>query len=52
MANVDFNELMKMISNMDKKELETKMNYVSNMLKTKSPEQIIKEMNGNANSKD
>ena len=32
--NIDFNELMKMISNMDKKELESKMNQVSNMLKS------------------
>lgn len=51
MANIDFNEMMKMISNMDKKELEEKMAQVSKMLGSKTPEQIIKEMNGNTNSK-
>lgn len=50
MSNFDFNELMKMVSKMDKKELESKMNQVSNMLKNKTPEEILKEMNGNNNS--
>lgn len=49
MANVDFNELMNMISKMDKKELEEKMTQVSKMLEKKSPEQILKDMNGNNN---
>lgn len=49
MSNIDFNELMKMLSNMDKKELENRMNQVSNMLKDKTPEEILKEMNGNNN---
>ena len=44
MANMNFNELMKMISNMDKKELETKMNQVSQMLNSKTPEEIVKEI--------
>lgn len=51
MANMDFNELMKMISKMDKKELETKMNQVSQMLNSKTPEEIVKEIQGNANHK-
>ncbi|MDO4392608.1 MAG: hypothetical protein Q4C11_05880, partial [Clostridium sp.] len=51
MANMDFNELMKMISKMDKKELETKMNQVSQMLNSKTPEEIVKEIKGNANHK-
>ena len=51
MANMNFNELMKMISNMDKKELETKMNQVSQMLNSKTPEEIVKEIKGNANHK-
>lgn len=50
MSNLDFNELMKMISTMDKKELENKMNQVSNMLKSKTPEEILKEVSGNGNS--
>lgn len=33
MANMDFNEFMKMVSNMDKKELENKMKQVSDILK-------------------
>ena len=51
MANMNFNELMKMISNMDKKELETKMNQVSQMLNSKTPEENVKEIKGNANHK-
>ena len=50
MSDVNFNELMKMISNMDKKELKAKMNEVSQMLNSKTPEEIIKQMNNN-NSK-
>lgn len=49
MSNVNFNELMKMVSNMDKKELEIKMQQVSQMLKNKSPEQVMKEMSQNNN---
>lgn len=51
MSNIDFNELMNMISKMDKRELESKMNQVSQMLGSKSPEEIIKDMNKNPNSK-
>ena len=39
MSNIDFNELMKMLSNIDKKELENRMNQVSNMLKDRTPEE-------------
>lgn len=51
MENFDFNEMMKMVSKMDKKELEEKMAQVSKMLGSKSPEQIMRELNGNGNSK-
>lgn len=51
MSNIDFNEAMKILSKMDKKELESKMAQVSNMLNSKSPEEIIKELNSNTNSK-
>ena len=50
MSNLDFNELMKMLSTMDKKELESRMNQVSNMLKNKTPEEILKDVSGNGNS--
>ena len=48
MGNVDFNELMNMVSKMDKKELKEKMVQVSKMLGSKSPEEIIRDMNGNS----
>lgn len=48
MGNVDFNELMNMVSKMDKKELEEKMAQVSKMLSSKSPEEIIRDINGNS----
>ena len=38
-------DMMNMISKMDKKELEEKMNQVSKMLGNKSPEEILKQMN-------
>lgn len=48
MADFNFNELMKMLSKMDQKELQTKMNEVSKMLNSnKSPDEIIKQMNNN-----
>lgn len=47
MSDINFNELMKMISSMDKKELQSKMNEISKMLNSKSPEEIIKQMNNN-----
>lgn len=50
MANMDFGELMKMISNMDKKELELKMAQASQLLNSKTPEEIVKEIkDGNKN---
>lgn len=51
MSDINFNELMKMISNMDKKELQAKMNEVSKMLNSKSPEEIMKQMNNNNNTR-
>lgn len=50
MSDINFNELMKMISKMDKNELQTKMNEVSKILNNQSPEEILKQMNNN-NSK-
>lgn len=46
MSDIKFNELMKMISQMDKKELQSKLNEVSKMMNSKNPEDIIKQMNG------
>lgn len=51
MSDINFNELMKMIANMDKKELQSKMNEVSKMLESNSPEEIIKQMNNNGSKK-
>lgn len=49
MSDFNFNELMKMVSKMDKNELQAKMNEVSQMLNSnKSPEEIIKQMNNNS----
>lgn len=49
MSDFNFNELMKMVSKMDKNELQAKMNEVSQMLNSnKSPEEIIKQMNDNS----
>lgn len=52
MSDINFNELMKMISKMDKAELQSKMNEVSKMLNNKSPEEIMKQMNNNRSSKE
>ena len=41
--------LFEIISKMDKKELEEKMNQVSKMLGNKSPEEILKQMNNKNN---
>ena len=51
MSYINFNELMKMISQMDKAELQSKLNEVSNMLNSKNPEEIINQMN-NKKTKD
>ena len=45
MADINFDELMKMISKMDKGEFQTKLNEVSKMLNSKKPEDIMKQMN-------
>ena len=49
MSEMNFNDMMNMISKMDKKELEEKMNQVSKMLWNKSPEEILKQMNNKNN---
>lgn len=51
MSDINFNELMKMILQMDKAELQSKLNEVSNMLNSKNPEEIINQMN-NKKTKD
>lgn len=51
MSDINFNELMKMISQMDKAELQSKLNEVSNMLNSKNPGEIINQMN-NKKTKD
>lgn len=50
MADIDLNELMKMVSNMDKNELQSKMNEVSKMLNNTSPEELFKQMNNGNNN--
>lgn len=49
MSEMNFNDMMNMISKMDKKELEEKMNQVSKMLGNKKPEEILKQMNNKNN---
>ena len=49
MSEMNFNDMMNMISKMDKKELEEKMNQVSKMFGNKSPEEILKQMNNKNN---
>lgn len=49
MSEMNFNDMMNMISKMDKKELEEKMNQVSKMLGNKIPEEILKQMNNKNN---
>lgn len=49
MSEMNFNDMMNMISKMDKKELEEKMKQVSKMLGNKSPEEILKQMNNKNN---
>ena len=49
MSEMNFNDMMNMISKMDKKELEEKMNQDSKMLGNKSPEEILKQMNNKNN---
>ena len=49
MSEMNFNDMMNMISKMDKKELKEKMNQVSKMLGNISPEEILKQMNNKNN---
>lgn len=51
MPNMNFDDMMKMLAKMDKKEFEARMNQVSKMLENKSPEDVFKEMNGNNQKK-
>ncbi|MCI8620911.1 MAG: hypothetical protein HFJ50_03860 [Clostridia bacterium] len=46
MNNFDMNQLMGMISKMDKKELEKGMKQFSSMLSEKDKETIMKQFNG------
>ena len=47
MANMNFDELMKMISKMDKKELEEKIAQAQQILNSKDTNAILKQMNNN-----
>ena len=47
MSNVNFDDLMKMLSQMDKKDLEEKMAKASKILNSKDPNAILKQMNNN-----
>lgn len=49
MSNVNFNDLMKMLSQMDKKELEEKMAQASKILNSKDPNSIFNQMNNKKN---
>lgn len=49
MSNVNFDDLMKMLSKMDKKELEEKMAQASKILNSKDPNSFFKEFNNNQN---
>ena len=50
MDNINFDYMMKMISNMDKKELEMRMSQVSKMFENKSPEEVFKQISNNNKS--
>ncbi|MDE5830964.1 MAG: hypothetical protein K2H53_04945 [Clostridia bacterium] len=43
--NIDMNKLMNMLSKMDKKDLEKGMAQVSEILKTKNVDEIMKNLN-------
>lgn len=49
MSNLNFDDLMKMLSKMDKKELEEKMAQASKILNSKDPNSILKQMNNKQN---
>ena len=51
MDNINFDYMMKMLSNMDKKELEMRMSQVSKMFENKSPEEVFKQISNNNKSK-
>ena len=58
MSDINFNELMKMISQMDKKELQSKLNEVSKMMNSKNidintmlkMQKLLNTMNNSSNS--
>lgn len=49
--NVDIGQLMKILSKMDKKDLENSMTQLSNMLKTNDKSKIINELKNNMNNR-
>ena len=48
MANMNFDELMKMISKMDKKDLEAGIAKANKILQTKSKEEILRDLQNNS----
>ena len=49
MGNINFDDFMKMLSQMDKKELEEKMAQASKILNSKDPNSILNQMNNKKN---
>ena len=47
MSNINFNDLMKMLLQMDKKELEENMDKANKILNSKDPNAFFKQMNNN-----
>lgn len=50
MSNLDMNQLMSMLSKMDKKDLEKGMAQVSQMLNTKDKDEILKKLTNQGNN--
>ena len=51
MSDINFNELMKKVSQMDQKELQSRMDEVAKMLNSKNPNEILNQLNNNLNTK-
>lgn len=47
MSDVNFEQLMKMISQMDQSELQAKMNEASRILNSKDSSELLKQLNNN-----
>lgn len=47
--NIDMNQLMSMLSKMDKKDLESGLTQVSKMLNSKDADKIINQIKNNTN---